>query len=204
MFFVSKCQAAEFFHHLAVIVMCKKGGAGDEHVGAASAQGPIVWSLMPPSTDSSKSFPPTARRRRKRSTACGSNSCPPNPAGDAHHQHEVAVVEIGLNGLDRRGRIKRQTGNCPKAADFPQQRTRIVDRFDVDRHQVGPRLAESLQVAARFGNHQVKIQRQAGRTANGLDHGKTETDVGHEMPIHDIQMQDLGPGLFQAANFLSR
>ena len=48
----------------------------------------------------------------------------------------------------------------------------------------------------------MHVQRQAGRTANGLDHRKTETDVGHEMPIHDVQVQDLGPGLFQAANFL--
>ena len=119
----------------------------------------------------------------------------------AHHQHEVAVVEIGLDGFDRRGRIERQSGDRPQAADFPQQRPRIVDRFDVDRQQVGPRLAESLQVAARFGNHQVNVQRQAGRTANGLDHGKAETDVGHEMPIHDVQVQDLGPGLLPSGEF---
>ena len=100
--------------------------------------------------------------------------------------------EIGLDGLDRRGRIERQSGDGPKAADLPQQRPRIVDRFDVDRQQVGPRLAESLQVAARFGNHQVHVQRQAGRAADGLDHGKTEADVGHEMPVHDVQVQDSG------------
>ena len=36
--------------------------------------------------------------------------------------------------------------------------------------------------------------------ATGLDHGETEADIGHEMPIHDIEVQDLRPGLFQAAD----
>ena len=85
---------------------------------------------------------------------------------DAHHQHEVAEIEAAAQGLDRRGRIQRDARRRPQRANLVQQRPRIGHRFDVDRQQVGARLAEPLHVAARLGNHQMHVQRQA-RSSGG-------------------------------------
>ena len=54
--------------------------------------------------------------------------------------------------------------------------------FDVDGQQVGARLAEPLHIAARLGNHQMDVQRQAGRAADGLDHGNPEAEIGTKWP----------------------
>ena len=48
----------------------------------------------------------------------------------------------------------------PRLEDLPQQRSRILDGFRVDRNQVRTGYAEMLEVIRRITNHQMHVQRQ--------------------------------------------
>jgi hypothetical protein len=50
----------------------------------------------------------------------------------------------------------------------------------------------------------VYVERQAGAAADGLHHGQPKTQVGHEVAIHDVEVQRLRPGPFDAADFLAQ
>jgi len=51
-----------------------------------------------------------------------------------------------------------------------------------------------LWSAVRALNHQVRLQRQGGNGAHTTYDGRTERDVRHEMPVHDVQMQPIRAG----------
>ena len=49
-------------------------------------------------------------------------------------------------------------------------------------------------------NHQVHIERLTRMTRHGLHHRKTEADVGHEHPVHHIEMIPIGGTLVEHFN----
>ncbi len=55
-------------------------------------------------------------------------------------------------------------------------------------------LGKRFDVAFGLDNHQVRFQGQAGNRTQRSHHGQAETDVGHEAPIHDIQMETVRSG----------
>src|SRR5574341_706543 len=65
----------------------------------------------------------------------------------------------------------------------------------MNRQNVRTRFGEIRQVAIWILDHQVNIQNRVslpGKAAQGSDDQWPESDVGDEVPVHNINMDDLG------------
>ena len=49
----------------------------------------------------------------------------------------------------------------------------------------------------------MHVQRQIGRAADGLHHRNANAQIGHEMAVHNVDVQAPFTGLFDAANLLA-
>ena len=78
---------------------------------------------------------------------------------------------------------------------FPHVHVRA--NLDVDRHQIGPRLAERLDEAVRVGDHQVHVQSQIGDPPDRLDDRDPDAQVGYEVAVHHVQVEHPGARLLQ-------
>src|ERR1019366_4726500 len=66
----------------------------------------------------------------------------------------------------------------------------VAADFLLNRDQVGTGLDEGGDEGIRVLDHQVAVDGQLGDRADGLDHGRSEGDVGNEVAVHDIDMDD--------------
>src|SRR5947209_8704449 len=53
-------------------------------------------------------------------------------------------------------------------------------------------------------DHEMHVERQVGLFTDKTDNRRTEGDVVHEMAIHDVAMDPIGPRLFDLADFLAQ
>ena len=74
--------------------------------------------------------------------------------------------------------------------------------FDVDRHMVRACLEEGVDELLRMLDHQLDIQRTARHPVHRLHNDGTKADVRDEMPVHDIQVQPIRPGLLDGVDLL--
>ena len=51
---------------------------------------------------------------------------------------------------------------------------------------------EVAQQPVRIGHHEVDVERQRGVPAKRRDHRDADRQVGHEVAVHDVDMQDVG------------
>ena len=76
--------------------------------------------------------------------------------------------------------------------------------LEVYRDAVGTGLDECLEITVRRLDHQVHVERQAGDLANGLDDQRAKGDVGHEVPVHDVEVQQIRAAALDLANVLGQ
>ncbi len=67
---------------------------------------------------------------------------------------------------------------------------------------VGTSLDERLEIAIRRLDHQVHVERQTGDLADGLDDQRAKGDVGHEVPVHDVEVQQIRAAALDLADVL--
>ena len=60
--------------------------------------------------------------------------------------------------------------------------------LDMHREAFGSGSGEGLDVAVRMAEHQVHIEVQLCQRTQVRDDLRTEADVGHEVPVHDIDV----------------
>ena len=68
-------------------------------------------------------------------------------------------------------------------------RCRWTHCFLVHRNPVGARIGERRNVLVGILDHQVTIQRQLGHLAQRLHHRRPDGDVGHEVAVHHVHVQ---------------
>ena len=69
---------------------------------------------------------------------------------------------------------------------------------------VGARFGERGDERVGRGDHQVHVERQRGMRAQGRQNLGTEADVGHELPVHDVEMQPVGARFGHRRDFFAQ
>ena len=69
------------------------------------------------------------------------------------------------------------------------------------RDAAGPGRQERLDEEQRVGHHQVCFKREPGMGPQTVDYLGSERQVGYKMAVHNIQVEELGAGLFRPFNF---
>ena len=79
-------------------------------------------------------------------------------------------------------------------------------RAGLDMHgdDVGAGLGEGFEIGIAGRDHQMHVERLLGERAQRLHHVRADGDVGHEMAVHHVDMDPVGAGGLDRADFLAQ
>ena len=73
-------------------------------------------------------------------------------------------------------------------------------RFLMDGDDVGTGLGKVGDIEIRILDHQVHIKRLGGDFTQGVDHQRTDSNVGNKVTVHDIDVNVIGAGTVYSLN----
>ena len=109
-----------------------------------------------------------------------------------HHQNQVADSQRRLEQVLGGAGIERDTRLLPQFADPAQRAVEMRTGLDVDRDEIGARGGKRLHGCLCRLDHQVDVQRQTGMRAERPDDGGAEGQLRDEMPVHHIDVNEVG------------
>ena len=160
----------------------------------AAAASPAVSTLMPPSISISHARPRASislRAAATLSSTSGMNACPPQPGFTLITSSRSIWSRYGSTGVDRRGRVEHEPDAHVARAQVVEQRTGIAE-LDVHDAAVGAGVGEVGDQHAGVVDHQVAVEEQVGVCAQRLHHRRTDGEVGHEVAVHHVDVQEVG------------
>ena len=128
------------------------------------------------------------------------------PGIDRHDQDDIAEVQDIFDELRRARRVEhhaRLLAELPDLAEHPMQMHRGA-WLGLDQQMVGACLGEGRKIAFRLDDHQMHVERLCCRAADGLQHERTDGDVGHEAAVHHIDVDPVGAGRVDGADLLAQ
>ena len=75
--------------------------------------------------------------------------------------------------------------------------------FGMDGDVVAAGLGEGLEIGVAGRDHQMHVEDLLGVRAHRLDDVGAEGDVGHEMPVHHVEMDPVGAGRVHRAHLFA-
>lgn len=117
------------------------------------------------------------------------------------HGHDEDHVNDVQHMLDVRKRgcgVDGHSGLYAKFCNLVQQAVQMVSGFGVDANEVCAGLSKFSHVVFGVGNHQVAIQGEAGALLDAGGNARAKADVGDEMTVHDIQVNEACAAVFDS------
>ena len=72
----------------------------------------------------------------------------------------------------------------------------------MDAHHVRACLGEVREKVVGILDHEVAVERELRHPAQGLDHGRPEGNVRHEVAVHDVDVDDGSAAALGCCNFV--
>ena len=69
---------------------------------------------------------------------------------------------------------------------------------------IGPGPGEGLEIGINGSDHQMHVEAFLRHWPDGLDDRHTERDIGHEMPVHHVDMNPVGAPLINPTHFIAQ
>jgi len=102
-------------------------------------------------------------------------------------------------GVERgRGTDRRPQGQ-PEAAGLPPRLRGVKVQLGVDGAQIRPRPGERFKVPKWFRDHEMDVQEGPGMGPDRFHERRAEGDVRHEVPVHHVEVENLGARLLQGS-----
>src|SRR6202050_304988 len=120
-----------------------------------------------------------------------------------HDENHVEMLGRGYHAIDRGLGIDSDRCARAKSANPLRDFGNIGTNFAVDRDRIGTRFDEYLEIFFRLADHQMRIERKRGDLSNRLQHRHTHRDVGHEMAVHHVEMDQVSARPLDRANLLA-
>ena len=121
----------------------------------------------------------------------------------AHDEHLIDEINHLFEAGNRRAGIEHDPGLLVELFNLLNGAVQMRAGFLMDQDDIRAGADEIGQIALRLNNHQVDIERQAGALAGGLDHQRTNGDIGHKTAIHHINVDTVRAGLLDLGNLLA-
>jgi len=74
----------------------------------------------------------------------------------------------------------------------------------VEGQVVRPRVGKRLNKSARLVQHQMDIQQEVRHGPDFFDHDGPEREVRHEVAVHDIEVEEIGPGVLDPGDLIGQ
>ena len=119
---------------------------------------------------------------------------PLSPRGEVSFildRNKVDVAQNPAHRLDRRAGVEHHPRLAAERADELDGAVQVRAGLRVDRQDRRPGLGEGGNIGIDRGDHQVDVERQPGMRLECLEHDRAYGDVGHEMPVHHVDMDEI-------------
>jgi ribulose-phosphate 3-epimerase len=120
----------------------------------------------------------------------------------ANFRLEVDVAEVRQHATRIGVRIHRDAGGEAGRLDGGDGLRDVMVGLDVDGETFGAGLGERGHVAVGMAEHQVHVEVQLRQRTEVGDDLRAEADVGHEVPVHDVDVQPAESGRLDRADAL--
>ena len=111
---------------------------------------------------------------------------------DAHDEDVVHHGKDFNQGLDRRGGVDDDGRQHVVLGDVLEGAMEMAADFLLDGDQVGAGSGEGGDEGVRVLDHQVAVERKLGDGAERFDHRGAKGDVGDEVAVHHVDVEDGG------------
>ena len=124
------------------------------------------------------------------SRARGRNCLAAEAGVDAHDEDMVHHGKDFDEGVDGRGGVDDDGGLHAVLGDVLEGAMEVAADLLMDGHHVGAGVGEGGDEVVGVFDHHVAVEGEFGDGAEGLDHGRAEGDVGDEVAVHDVDVDD--------------
>ena len=121
--------------------------------------------------------------------------CPPKPGLTDHDQDQIDQIDDVVERLDRRPGIEHDAGLLAERADELKRAMHMRPGFGMHRDPVGAGIGEILDERIHRRNHQMHVERLFRMRLDRFHDRRADGDIGHEMAVHDIDMDEIGARL---------
>ena len=111
---------------------------------------------------------------------------------DRHEEHHINVLDDVFEDIDRSVGIEGYASLHPCIVYLLDGAMKVGTSFVMYVHHVCSEGFDLLRELAWVNNHQVDVKRLLANLGDGLKNGKSETDVGHENAVHDVEVEPVG------------
>ncbi len=123
---------------------------------------------------------------------------------DGHHQNKIGDVHDMRQRLHRRAGVDGDARLFAERLDELHGTVQVRAGLGVDCYNVRAGLGEILDEQIDRRDHQVHVERFLGMRAQRLDHAGADGQVWDEVPVHDVDMDVIGPRRVDRAHFLAQ
>src|SRR5689334_24103575 len=110
---------------------------------------------------------------------------------DRHHQHEVEIRHDLLDEADGAGRVEREPRPHPALAHRRELALDVDGRLGMEGEHRSPLVGVLGDVVLGVLHHEMDVDRSLGDAPERPDHRRAEREVGHEMPVHHVDVHPL-------------
>ena len=121
----------------------------------------------------------------------------------AHDQDHIDLFDERIERLDGHIGLERERRMSSPLANMLQEGMKLVfvgHGLDMDRDIIRVKIEIPIDLLLRIRDHEVHIDGEIGYGAELLDERYADCKVGYEMPIHHIDMNDIGSRFFEHAD----
>lgn len=115
---------------------------------------------------------------------------------DAHDQHKIEGVDNWEYFFDIGRWIDDDSGPIAHFSEFLSQVSRLLfalHDFDMETDEIGPIGVERPEEHLGIGHHEVHIEKGVGASSSTCPaDGRPHREIGDKVPIHDIDMEEIG------------
>ncbi len=136
----------------------------------------------------------------------GQKGLPPESRINHHDQDNVTKMQDIFDKLRRARRVKHDANLLAEFANLGQHPMEMDRRtgFSLDEQMIGPRLGEGGKIALWLDDHQMHVERLRRRATDGLENDRANRQVRHEAAVHHIDVNPVGAGSLNRANFFAQ
>ena len=121
-----------------------------------------------------------------------------------HHQHHVNKIENVLHGASRSVWVESNSRSGAHVADVLKRAMQVRACFSVNDEA----LATSFDVTLRHDigcvDHEVRFKRLCCVRTNCSNHVGSEGEVGHELAVHHVELNDVDAGFIKCMDFFTK
>ena len=88
--------------------------------------------------------------------------------------------------------------------DMRQRPVQVPANIVMHAYPVRPCIGKSGDKLVRILDHQVAVERQLRRLAQARHHRRSDRDIGHEMPVHDVDVDHRTAATLRRGNLVRK